>query len=307
MALLMALAAPAPAHAREWAVVVRAEPADGDIIGTAPGRAQLWFNQALDRATVRVTLTDASGRSITIADAETLRYQPGSVGLGSSFDSAFLFICSIDPTRLPSRVGIELPTLGAGTYRLSWQAAALTDARSYSGSVVFQVKPGAPSAAVDQVAAIGVSQNAEDLLVTLSVRPNRPGINFIQVVIADTRRPAPAPIGRVLLRLTPAGGGQGALVEAAPSGAGGYQLPATALPTAGDWRVDVVTERAGLPDAATSFAWNVEAPAALAEPVPSIWLPLGAACLSIALLVAATLLIRRARRRTSDAQERSHA
>src|SRR5205823_894191 len=43
---------------------------------------------------------------------------------------------------------------------------------------------------------------AGDLLVTLSVKPNRPGANLFQVLAVSTQRPPPAEVERVFLRFS---------------------------------------------------------------------------------------------------------
>src|SRR5258706_467046 len=47
-----------------------------------------------------------------------------------------------------------------------------------------------------------VRGQAADLVDTLTVRPNLPGRNVFSITVADTRRPAPAPIIGLSLRLT---------------------------------------------------------------------------------------------------------
>ena len=38
-------------------------------------------------------------------------------------------------------------------------------------------------------------------MVTLALKPNRPGQNFVTLGVFDTRRPAPAPIDEVAVQL----------------------------------------------------------------------------------------------------------
>lgn len=101
------------------------------------------------------------------------------------------------------------------------------------------------------------SSNVADLVVTFSIKPNRPGQNFISIGAFDTRRPAPAPIERVRVRLTSPGGDDKIDLNADVIGKGKYQITGDAINASGDWQVTVDVQRPGLADAVWSFAWNV--------------------------------------------------
>jgi len=100
------------------------------------------------------------------------------------------------------------------------------------------------------------SAAVNDLIVSFSVKPNRPGRNFVDLNIFNTRRPAPAPFAKVRLMLT-SPNGQENLVELPSDGNGHYQLSGDQLQNAGDWQIGVAIERSNLPIAQTSFAWKV--------------------------------------------------
>jgi copper transport protein len=104
-----------------------------------------------------------------------------------------------------------------------------------------------------------ISQTIGDLLVVLEVKPNQPGPNMVTLRVADTRRPALAPVDRVLARLSHSGSGANTgWSEARPIGATLYRLmDAGALDEAGEWLAEVRVLRAGLPDAVGAFAWTV--------------------------------------------------
>ena len=103
-----------------------------------------------------------------------------------------------------------------------------------------------------------VSKNAADLFVTLAVKPNRPGQNFISVNVHDTRRPAPAPIERVTVQLlSPADPRNPNLLNAEPFGGGRYQIGGGAINMAGAWNISVIVSRRGLPDARMTVPWTV--------------------------------------------------
>jgi len=88
------------------------------------------------------------------------------------------------------------------------------------------------------------SASVDDLLTTLSLTPNRPGVNGVTVVATSTRRPAPAPIDRVVLRLMP------------PEGGGPIELPLRSvgddkyfgsadIEETGGWHASILVARAG--------------------------------------------------------------
>jgi copper transport protein len=102
-----------------------------------------------------------------------------------------------------------------------------------------------------------LSSSASDLVVVLDVKPDRPGQNFLTVGVYNTRRPAPAPITSVDVRLLPPGGGTPAEQHAASLGGSQYQVAGGMITSAGDWGLAVVVHRANLPDATTTIAWTV--------------------------------------------------
>jgi copper transport protein len=113
----------------------------------------------------------------------------------------------------------------------------------------------------DQAAAETVTGQADDLLVTLQIRPNRPGRNFVSVAVYDTRRPAAAPIEQVRVVLTPpaANGGASQAISAIVKTRGSDTYEAAIdLPEAGaGWLVAVTATRTDLPDASVSGPWSV--------------------------------------------------
>ncbi len=98
--------------------------------------------------------------------------------------------------------------------------------------------------------------NVKDLLVTFSIKPNRPGQNFINLGVFNTRRPAPAPIDHVEVRLTPPGG-QGITLAAEPVSEGKYQIVGDTINAGGDWQVEIRVVRPGFADADVSTTWTV--------------------------------------------------
>jgi hypothetical protein len=105
-----------------------------------------------------------------------------------------------------------------------------------------------------------VSANAADLAVTFSIKPNRPGQNFVSIGAFDTRRPAPAPIERVTVRFTPPDGTGEFTRDADLIGPGRYQITGDAITIAGDWHMTVEVQRPGLAAAVWTLPWTVISP-----------------------------------------------
>ncbi len=132
---------------------------------------------------------------------------------------------------------------------------------------------------------------ADDLMVTVSVRPDRPGPNFVDVGVLETRKPAPAPIGSVTVLLTAPSGATQSLTPA-QTAPGRYLANDVALDEAGQWRVAVVVVRPGLADASFGVAWPVATPLSAPHTVLVSDRPLAplATPAALALLVLAVLL-----------------
>lgn len=98
---------------------------------------------------------------------------------------------------------------------------------------------------------------ADDLLITLSIRPNRPGQNFITLGVFNTRRPIPAPIERVAVQLQPPDQIALSLIAEPQSAEGQYQIVGDVINAAGQWPISVTVQRPGLDDATTATVWTV--------------------------------------------------
>jgi copper transport protein len=111
------------------------------------------------------------------------------------------------------------------------------------------------------------TQSAADLLVTLEVKPNRPGPNVITVRAVSTRRPTPGPVEQVVVRLTPPGAQLASPdIEAGPAEASIFRLSGARLDQSGAWQADVLARRSGHPDVVTHFDWSL--PPVLVERTP---------------------------------------
>lgn len=147
-------------------------------------------------------------------------------------------------TRLARRLRLE--AIGAALVLLL--AAALTAAQPARGPAFD------PPLAETQAAALA---HANDLVVTLALKPNRPGQNFVTLSVLDTRRPAPAPIDEVAVRFGMPGQTPPESRPAAGLGKGRYELADASIASAGELGISVTVRRAGLPDAVATFPWTV--------------------------------------------------
>ena len=104
------------------------------------------------------------------------------------------------------------------------------------------------------------SGESGDVLVGLSVKPNRPGQNLVAVQAASTRRPAPGEIAKVLVRAEYSGDDRPLqTLELASIGAERWELLDPALSSPGPWTLEVVVRRVDLADQVVTFDWVVPA------------------------------------------------
>jgi copper transport protein len=114
---------------------------------------------------------------------------------------------------------------------------------------------------VESAVPAALNTPVNDLVLTLSVKPDRPGQNIIALGVFNTRRPVPAPIERVTVQLTPPNGQRPAIeLEAVRQPDGIYQMGGNAIDMAGDWQMNVNVKRKGLPDATLATPWTVLPP-----------------------------------------------
>ncbi|MCL4301473.1 MAG: copper resistance protein CopC [Anaerolineae bacterium] len=112
-----------------------------------------------------------------------------------------------------------------------------------------------------------LDQTVDDMLITFSAKPNRPGQNMFTVRAVSTRRPPPAEVMRVILRFTFLGQEMGRTsADAVEIEPGLYQIGGNYLSLAGAWQVQVVVRRKGIEDSVAQFNWMV-APPGPARPV----------------------------------------
>ena len=99
---------------------------------------------------------------------------------------------------------------------------------------------------------------ADDLLIHFSIKPNRPGPNFVNIGVFDTRRPSPGPVKDVVVSFLPPQGTDAIQIRVPPSDTGGnYQISTDAINSSGNWKMKVVVHRAELNDAVLEIPWSV--------------------------------------------------
>jgi copper transport protein len=164
--------------------------------------------------------------------------------------------------------GLRLEAVLAGGVILP--AALLTATAPAQGPRL--VASSAPSAAPDAIK----STPAGDLLVSLSVKPNEPGVNFVTVGVFNTRRPAPAPIREVQLSIPRGSQSRADWSRATRVGDHYWQLAGTQLDRSREWPLAVRITRSGLPEQVARVSWTVQrpeprpAPARVAQPGASL-------------------------------------
>jgi hypothetical protein len=107
----------------------------------------------------------------------------------------------------------------------------------------------------------------DDMLINLTIKPNKPGLNLITIDAFNQRRPAPAETLRVQLRLTYLGQNLGTQTVIAELEDGErYRLSTGALSFGGPWDIQVVVRRKGMEDTVADFDWQVESLAPNVQP-----------------------------------------
>jgi copper transport protein len=194
--------------------------------------------------------------------------------------------------RRPARLSARLVAVEAGVGALLLVAVGL----------LLESAPARGPAAPATVPAAAAAESATvaDLVASVSVTPNTPGVNGFTVLAASSRRPPPAAIVGVALRLAQAGASSSvALRQVAP----GRWFGTGRLDRAGRLRLTVVVRRAGQRVTAP-LAWQVEPAKPAAPPAPAAGRRLAPIVDGVALILLAgaaatgvTWLLRSRRRR----------
>ncbi len=110
------------------------------------------------------------------------------------------------------------------------------------------------------------SQQVDDMVITFSARPNRPGQNLFSIRAVSVRKPPPAEMMRLIVRLTYLDQDFGRMsVDAVEIEPGLYQVGGNYFTNPGRWKVQVIARRRGLKDASAQFQWVVPPASARAE------------------------------------------
>ena len=152
-----------------------------------------------------------------------------------------------------------------------------------------------------------LTEDADDLILTASLGPAVPGANFATIRVLDSRRPALAPINRVLVTV-----GDAAPIAAVRQGTPcgwpcvedvDWVVSTSAITQSGPWPITVDVERTGFPTVRRTFVWNVAPAPGQEQGGAALSGPLGwLAAVALATGVAAMLLVVRGRRRTESEQ-----
>jgi copper transport protein len=109
--------APASAHAE----LVRSVPADGANLAAAPHHITIDLSEAVELRASTVTITDAAGHELPVADLHLRRTDTTT-------------------TEAPSTLVAAVPPLPKGQYRVSWRTLSSDDLHVTAGVVVFGVQ-----------------------------------------------------------------------------------------------------------------------------------------------------------------------
>jgi copper transport protein len=151
-----------------------------------------------------------------------------------------------------------------------------------------------PSASVTSV-------TPDDLLVRVSLRPNLPGTNIVEVTAVSRRRPAPAPVGTI--RLTLSGPASKAQAFELTPGNGGTTAPqALTIEAPGTLGMEISVDRPGQAATLAGLSWTVGSPLVPRHPTVVSTQPIApitgalAAALGLALVIGVVVAVQRARR-----------
>lgn len=110
-ALALMIASPAAAHAQ----LERAVPAAGSAVRVSPPRLTLWFSPRLESAFGKIRVLNAKGDQVDHGDSQ------------------------LDPADA-RQLGVSLPRLAPGTYRVQWRVLSV-DTHVSEGQFTFDVRP----------------------------------------------------------------------------------------------------------------------------------------------------------------------
>jgi copper transport protein len=194
----------------------------GVAVASADGLILTFYGRALLLKTALFLVVGAIGLANSLlvrTDGHTGRWFGRTVRIEAGLMTGIILLAALLTASAPARGPRFLPTRTAGE---------------------------APAEVVKSI-------QAGDLLITLSVKPNQPGENFVRAGVFDTRRPPPARIRAVDLSV----GRAGALSwrKATQVVEQYWQLTGNQLARSGRWSIGVRIHRAGMPDQVTAVPW----------------------------------------------------
>lgn len=135
-----------------------------------------------------------------------------------------------------------------------------------------------------------IDSGVADLQESLAVRPNLPGRGVVLIGVFDTRRPAPAPIARVLVDIAGADGRLRGPATAEQLADGRWSVAAE-LVDSGPVRVRITVQRPGLSDTIHDYTWVVAGAVVRTRHATVSTAPIGDALAALAGVLAAFFAI----------------
>jgi copper transport protein len=162
------------------------------------------------------------------------------------------------PAEAPRRLLLTLGMEGAGAMGLVLLAAVLGSSAPARGP---QFEP--PPAAAATLA----TKQSSDLLASVSMKPNRDGLNLLSVQVVDSRRPSRAPVQGVTFVIQRPGLEAGP--QLLPTSRSGERFDAgTVSMKTGEVKITVLIHREGVADTVVEIPWRVNPP--LVKPAPVV-------------------------------------
>jgi copper transport protein len=151
-------------------------------------------------------------------------------------------------TATPQRLPRTLPVEAAGAVGVVLLASFLGASSPPRGAEFQPAPPATPTA---------LTRTVDDLVVGVSIKPNRPGRNLLALDVLQTRFPAPAPVQAVSVQV---GTPRGDVVLATRPAGTHYDAGALDLAAPGALALRVTVQRPGLPAVELALPWVVDAP-----------------------------------------------
>lgn len=105
-----------PSAVSAHAVLIRSDPAGGQVLMRAPSRVVLWYAQEIENRKSTVKVFDAAGNRVDLGD--------GGVDLGDADHASMI---------------VTLPALTLGTYFVRWTVVSVEDGDVSEGEFTFLV------------------------------------------------------------------------------------------------------------------------------------------------------------------------